>query len=456
MALTPQQEQEMIQIELELREREQGESTVSPEIENQRKIVSSLESSKGDPSVIGAQKTKLDMMEKGVPNEERGFMLQDKPFETTSAEITDKVTQGLVQSGTNEGIARAVGVTLGSLVRFAPDAAEAALGMKGAKTVGKAVGPLAETTVGKAIRYTGEKEAARLMEKKAAVEIAEATQVGGTTSAAERVAGMAEKATKAVKQAAQKPIAKIRESLKELPIQQRRIMESASDTLLQAKNAIGQAEQELGIDLASLGTEMSDMMLKKPQDFLSKFGKIANNLSSKTLSESADLKSLQLVRKTAERGAREARKLGQDAAEFYRIEAHFRDAVANGNKKLGEALSRFKDASQSIKSLPQEFKAKAELFNSGLKKMENLAKEKVLTDAKVVQLNNAAEILKRRASELPRQFAKTKAQLDLAIQEAQDLAKRQVRTRWIAGGAALGGAAALLGRKAVNWVTGGN
>ena len=371
-----------------------------------------------------------------------------------------------------EGLAPIVGPRLakaaGMAFEMIPPVVDTALTVGGTASLAKAgigaapaIGEAATAglkRVGQAIAYSGEKEAARLLEKKAAVDLQEATQLGGMKSAAERVKGMASKATEQVKQAAEAPIAKIKQTIKQLPIRQKKVLESAQDELLQAKNAIGEAEKEIGIDISKVGSSKYKPMIdspKKIQKFAAKYSDIIARQSPKALGKSLPAQDLQAIRKGAENAAKSTTDDGV-RVELFKIEKHFRDAIGEGNKVFGDALGRFKTASQSVNSLPKEFDTQRKIMSSGLQQLNNLAKEKVLTDAKVVRLNGVADILERRAKELPRQFSKQKAEIDVAVQSARNLAQKQAHTRWLAGGGAVAAMAALAGRKALNLVTGGN
>ncbi len=307
-----------------------------------------------------------------------------------------------------------------------------------------------------AIQGTGNKQVAALTEKAAAQDLIQASRLNTVNTAKNTVKELAANTRAKVESDALAPVAQIRESLKELPITQRKILEGANDSLLQAKHAIGAAEQELGIDITKIGTAEFGKFISTPgrvKSFTARFSKIANRLGSDKLAESVNVQSLQTIRKAAETAAKNpGNSFAQ--AELFNIAKTFRDAVTKSSTNMETAINNFKTAAQAVKGLPAEFKAQKEVMNLGLTKMQNLAKEKVLNDPKLAQLDRAVTVLERRSKELPKQFTVEKARLDLALVQARNLAQKQSSIRKVIGGglltSAVGAVGATMGRNLFN------
>lgn len=421
------------------------------------------------------EEDKQTIMQKiNTPMGNRGF---DAPLQDVSmTPLVQKdfnaadVTQGLTESGINPKLAKAVGVTF----EMIPPVTDAVMTVGGAASLAKAgitsTPAMAEgiinSGVGKALRYTGAKEAERLAAEKLTIEGIEAGKqtklsegikrakdlsssisdslkntserelgnlkeaqaqlnlnkekiVSGTKTALENVKTMAENTLESAKKNAEIPLTKLKESLKELPLKQRKVMESANDALLQAKGEIHFAEKALEIDPTKVGSDRIEHLLKDPQNFATTYSGLAERYSAKELAQSTDIQSLQSVRKAAEAARKNpANKIF--AVELNKIESVYRNAISESSNQFSRAISNFKEASKTIKSLPQEFKNQKQMLQSGFQKMQSLVKEQVAGDTRVQQLSNAVDIMEKHLDRVSRRFAEQEQTLALRIAQAKN------------------------------------
>lgn len=292
------------------------------------------------------------------------------PLQKTAMEEQgpEEIATGLVGKGFDPKLAAAAGTAF----RMIPEALMALPGFKGGKAAveGAEVAgkKLAETGIGKAIRYTGEKEVARISEK-----------------------------------------------IAELPLKQTAKSELAKETLTEAGKGIGKAEKALNIGQSASSASTRRVNIDSPEaitKFADRAAQLANRGAEK-LGKVGNPETLQFYRKTAEDALKKGGKTlsNETRNKLYQIEQTFGEAI--GNTKEGKeagfdsAMSTYKEIQEIIKRLPAEAK-----------------KEKQL--------------------------------LQVALVRAQNEAKKQARTRKLAGAGAVAAGVALAGRKAVNTLTGGN
>ncbi len=454
MALSKDEELELIDLEIAIKEKEQAETpapeeTVNPRIAEQQKIVDELKATNIDPQTIAAQEHKLKMLKDGVPNEDQGFLYQDKPFDTTG----ENIAKGLAEKGFNPHLAAAAGTLFSMLPEIAEGAASfggTKVAAKGGKAVVKAV---ANTEIGSALRGTGKKAVGEISEALAEKELTQTLKMDKLKTAAETMGEMASKTKEEVVRAAEAPISKIKQTIADLPMKQQRLREGAQAVKEGAKKAIGEAEEALGIGLKDIGGDINRIIdnPRRLTQFASKASKIADK-GAEFVAESMDLKTIQTMRKAASEGFKKGGAINDlTKSELAKTAKVMRDALGLKNKGLSDAFARYGDAEKVIQGLPQQFKAEKAIFQSGLNRAKELAKDKVMTDAKLKRLNQITTLLERKAKELPRQFDAEKKALHVALQKARNLAEKQATTRKMVGGgvlsAALGGAGAYFGRK---------
>lgn len=383
------------------------------------------------------------------------------PFENMRV-VGEKIAEGLASGPlqTHPSIAAAIGTAF-QLSSDMPLALIPGGGVKVVKAGGKVLkatgSAIKQSKLGKAIRHTGQEsvlEAEKLLAERS---IQETRQLGKLATAKEKVVSATERIAQEVKQRAEAPVRKIREAIKGLPVHAEKLLKQADDRLAAAKTLINDAEQSIGLGLKDVGTKQFGHLIdtpKKVRKFAIKYFEVANRIGEKTLAEALDPKTLQTVRKAAENAAKDIKNVAVKN-ELFGIEKTFRNAIARSHKIVGDAVNEFRLASKAVNKLPETFKSTKNTLSLSLQRLQNLSKEKLLTDPKLKQYQKTLEILERKAKELPRQFANEKAQIDLVIREGKNLAARQIRTRWVAGGAAVGAAISLFGRKALTFVSGG-
>lgn len=179
----------------------------------------------------------------------------------------------------------------------------------------------------------------------------------------------------------------------------------------EAGEAIGEAEKALGIDISKIPSRGLKAIAKGQEGvvrFADRVSRLANK-GAKKLAEIGDPKQLQFFRKAAEEALEKGKVSLTKSAQvkLFQAKKAFTEAISLRGKQFKEAMSRFDDVQKIINKLPAE------------KATQKRILERQLATAR------------RKASE-------------------------QARTRLWAGGTAVLAAASLLGRKAVNVVTGGN
>lgn len=242
----------------------------------------------------------------------------------------EDIAEGLAASGTDPRLASAAGTAF----KMIPEAIGLLTGGKAAKGIAKgaeaAAKDAAETGVGRAVRYVGEKEVRGLTEKQASL---------------------------AIQQAEKRTLAQSMKS--------------------EAGKAIGEAEKAMDVGLNKTVSERIQRIVSNKKQ-LAKFADQASRLADKgadSLAATADKETLQFYRKTAQQGIKSAgESLDQTAkAKLYQINKVFGEALGKDNKEFGNALSRFKEMDQFIKDLPEQFNLE--------KKQLKLALEKARTRA---------------------------------------------------------------------------
>ncbi len=297
----------------------------TPDTEKQQKLVQELETSGVDPAVVGPQKTKLELMQKGTATKDMPFSLQPvgrEAFDVKGERIAEDLAPKV-----GPHLAAAAGTAFALL----PNIAEAAVSIKGmgaAKKGFTAAGEaLAESTVGKAVRYTGEKGAAELTEKIAA-----------------------------------------------LPLKQTAKKELALGVKKTAQEGIQAAEKKAGIGLKTVSSEEIASVLKTPEK-VAKYADRTLELANKGMFDQASPKILNNTRETIK--AALADKTLPQGVKIKLMESQkvVNEAIAKNIPEVGEELSKFKDISKVIEELPSQFKREKQSMLLALKRMQNLAKE---------------------------------------------------------------------------------
>ena len=267
--------------------------------------------------------------------------LVNKGFDAVGA----KANEFLGSKGVNPNISAAVGTAIDLI----PEAAEASFGaIPGKRALVKAAG---ETVIGKAIRYTGDKEAEALAVKAA-----------------------------------------------EMPIAQTAIREGKEVVKSAAGKAIGKAEEALGIAQKDTSTAARRAAINTPEK-ITKFADRAEKLAQKgadKLAKMASPETLQFYRKTAEDAIGRAGKTISNEArnKLYKTKQVFADAIGKTEKGakagFGDAMQKYKDAEVALKNLPKQFKAQADALKVEIVKAKNLAKEQARTRKKALIGGGAA------------------------------------------------------------------
>lgn len=251
-------------------------------------------------------------------------------FQKTGEDVAaGMMTKGMINSNIDPYIAATVGTTIAMI----PHVAAAMVGPKGVKAGGEAatgmVEAAANTTVGKAIRQTGTKEAARLTEK-----------------------------------------------IAEVPLKQTAKLEAATMLKKEAGKAIGEAEKGLEIGAKDFSSETMRRVTKSP-DRVVRFAERATKLTEKGadwLADKANPEQLQLFRKTAQQSIKMGKVVDDlTRSKLYEINKVFGEALGKKSTQFGEALGRYKEASAVLDGLPAQFTKEKQLLKLALTKAHNTA-----------------------------------------------------------------------------------
>lgn len=386
---------------------------------------------------------------------------------TGGAAAEQTIAEGLAEKGVHPAIAALAGRAFNTLLNIPTAAAE------GMATVVSPTGGAemaAESALGKAVRFTGQKEADKIgldLAKNSAEEAAlNASRTQLKSSLAERLAkeqALADTTKQGMLDTLNQQKARGLDELRQLPIDR-----SAKEAALNAAKSqygkdIGMAEKELGVGLDNPNISAFVRKNAGSNKAIGKFAAKYASLASRDVEELGQLspETLQGVKKSAEqaykRVASGATVDDLTKSQLLSIKSKFRDALALQNNKLGEAVSKYRDASQALEALPDEFSQKANVLRAGLQRITNATntvKSTTLNQEKLDALNRAISIVERNAKEVPAQYAAQRAKLNLALEAAQNLAKDQTRLRRLAGGVAVTGAAAYAGRQAARRLMG--
>lgn len=252
-------------------------------------------------------------------------------FQKTGEDVSAKMmTKGMINSNIDPYLAATVGTTIAMI----PHIAAAMIGPKGVKSAGEAAtGALeaaGETTVGQAIRQTGAKEVAQISEK-----------------------------------------------LAEVPLKQTAKKTLATAIQKEAGKAIGAAEKELGIGVKDTSSTVMRKVTGNP-DKLTRFSDRIKPLLEKGaewLAEHGTPEQLQLFRKTASQGVKQAGTLIDDGTKATLAEANqvFGQALEKKSANFADAMGRYKEATKVLEELPAQFTKEKQLLKLSLTKAHNVA-----------------------------------------------------------------------------------
>lgn len=285
------------------------------EADKLKETIASLESQKVDPSVINAQKQKLSILESGKP---MPAVLQptSEIFNIAGENLAEKAAQSFPS---HPQLAAAAGTAIQMIphiVASLPMEKGAEMGVEGAKSASKAI---ADTSVGQALRGTGNKAVAALSEKMA-----------------------------------------------ELPINQGAKIAESQSLRLAAKKGIQTAEEKAGLGL----TQIQGKRELLSDAFAAKMARLAD-LGPEKLAQQANPETLQTLRKTVQMGFKEG---GENAPLYAKANKAFSDALGLQHPDIQDALSKYAQIEQVIKDLPAQATKEKQMLKLALVKARNLAK----------------------------------------------------------------------------------
>lgn len=374
------------------------------------------------------------------------FMKARSDADTVASAMGKGVAETLAAQGINPHLAAAAGLLFSEAPNLIEGAAMGSLGRQAGRAASEKIGKKTKE-VKDAFNKTAAKEAKKINVEDAIIDQAATKQKSAADTAKQIIGKKISKRSKEIEAKTKETISKVTESIKSLPEREKAVKTLGKSRLFQAKSELQSAEEFLKIDKKRVTPEMSSELAKNPKAFSEEFLPIFDKFSPEELSSVMPLERLQLIRKAASKIAKKSDSF--TATNFFEIQKKATDAIAVSSKEFKSAMSSYNQAREALKAIPDQFKTKKNLLNSGLQKIKTLSMKKKLTDPELKSLIKSMEIVQRRSKELPARFANEKAKLNVALRKAEAVAEIQADLRTSAlfklGGVALAGAALTIG-----------